>query len=89
VQGIDFVAHRRGCRGESSIGNGAGMTRRKNDPPPPPGGRAAERLREFERARGLGQEPDPGKAAEAEKVGENKQDDAAKLGDKREKPPKP
>lgn len=33
------------------------MTKRKcDDKPPPPGGRAAERLREFERARGI--EPD-------------------------------
>jgi len=49
------------------------MTKRRGDPTPtPPGGRSAERLREFERARGLdldqpkkGTKPTPGGSDES------------------------
>jgi len=48
------------------------MTKRKDDSSPtPPGGRAAERLREFERARGLEPEqPERGKKPASNDTGE-------------------
>jgi hypothetical protein len=63
------------------------MTTRKDDKTPPPsGGRAAERLREFERARGLrpaGSEP---ASTDGEAAGSQRPADPKKAADPKHKP---
>ena len=71
------------------------MTGRKQDAtPPPPGGRAAERLRQFEEARGLRpakRRPGTGDACGSEASDDDMSGDAAKPRDAelKPKPPKP
>jgi hypothetical protein len=71
------------------------MTARKEDStPPPPGGRAAERLREFEEARGLRppkrqSRTSASDASGSEAPGHNTSGDAEKPRDAEPKPPKP
>jgi hypothetical protein len=61
------------------------MTKNKDDrTPPPPGGRAAERLREFERARGL--EPEQFKKGTKPAPGSDAADESAREG---AQPPSP